>query len=80
MEFQLKPTCSDGPFRVSFKNPTTSKKLCPGLSFRVLVEFAPKSLELVVEDVYIAIEGDKGLIIPLIAYLEQPILKSKSNA
>lgn len=77
MKFQVKPMCPKGCFSVSLKNRTCSKKLYPGLAFQLMVEFSPKDLEVVAEDICISIEEDKKLLIPLVAYLEPPILKSK---
>ncbi|KAK6620421.1 hypothetical protein RUM44_006822 [Polyplax serrata] len=76
VEFQIKPMSPDGPFFVYVKNEMTTKKLYPGLSFQLTVEFCPKSLDVIAEDIYIVTEDGKKLLIPLVAYLEPPILKT----
>lgn len=75
MKFNLEPRPQSSPFRVNLCAGTM--RILPGLFFKLEVEFKPKSLDDVHEDVRISLEDGSHIDIPLVAYLEPPLLKSE---
>lgn len=76
VKFNLKPMSRGDIFKVSFYGTDTTRVL-PGLTFQLKVEFYPESLEDIIDDIILNLADGSEIKIPLIAYLEPPLLKSK---
>jgi hypothetical protein len=65
-------------FQVSWKSHRPYTTIAPGLTIPVLVQYCPNSNLSVNDQLFIAVEGDGGLMVPVVAAIEpQPILECK---
>ncbi|KAL0268519.1 UNVERIFIED_CONTAM: hypothetical protein PYX00_010433 [Menopon gallinae] len=75
MKFLLKSPSAKSPFKVKVCGKRSSRVL-PGLGFKLLVTFEPRSLDEEIDTAVLMIEDGSALPIPLASILEPPLLKT----